>query len=161
MTPSQRARFEAMVGDYLEDMNRYSLWLCKDPTLAKDLVQETFLRAWKSYAKLRDTKAAKSWLITILRREYARTFERKVPDFTAIDDLAIADELQPEPDDRTETRQLREAMLELDAKYREPIMLQVIGGFSCEEIAAILGITRSAVMTQLFRARQKLRDALD
>ena len=153
-------QFEAIVGDYADDLNRYALWLCRDATLAKDLVQETFLRAWRSIDKLRDPKAAKSWLITILRREYARTFERKVPDFTDVDGLEIADVVTSEPDDTTELKLLRRAMLELDEKYREPIMLQVLGGFSCDEIADELGITRSAVMTQLFRAREKLKAAL-
>ena len=51
-------------------------------------------------------------------------------------------------------------MAELDAKYREPLVLQVLGGLSCQEIADELNITRSAVMTQLFRARQQLKDRL-
>lgn len=157
---SNRTQFERLVAEYLDDLQRYALWLCKNPALAADLVQETFLRAWKAHDKLRDQKAAKSWLITILRREYARTFERKVPDLTDIDDVMVADDTELEPHDQTEVNLLRRAMADLDPKYREPIVLQVVGGFSCDEIASILGITRSAVMTQLFRARQKLKDAL-
>ena len=160
MSSENRIAFEKLVYEYIDDLQRYALWLCKNPALANDLVQETFLRAWKAFGKLREQKAAKSWLITILRREYARTFERKVPDFANLDDLELADQLEPDPDDRAEVRLMREAMLNLDRKYREPIVLQVIGGFSCDEIAEILGITRSAVMTQLFRARQKIRDSL-
>jgi len=157
---SESHQFEAVVREYVDDLNRYALWLCRDPTLANDLVQETFLRAFRSFGKLRDPGAAKAWLITILRREYARTFERKVPDLTDIDGLELADPVVSEPDDSTEVKLLRKAMLELDEKYREPIMLQVLGGFSCDEIAEQLGITRSAVMTQLFRAREKLKKAL-
>ncbi|MEM7706040.1 MAG: sigma-70 family RNA polymerase sigma factor [Pseudomonadota bacterium] len=156
-TPS---KFEALVREYADDLKRYSIWLCKDPTLANDLVQETYLRAWRSFDKLRDQKAAKSWLITILRREFARTFERKVPDLTDIDGLEIPDTGTGTPEDDSEMRLLRTAMLELDAKYREPIVLQVVVGMSCEEIATELGLTRSAVMTQLFRAREKLKGAL-
>ena len=158
---SSKHQFERMVRAYADDLARYALWLCKDPALANDLVQETYLRAWRSFGRLRDAGAAKSWLITILRREFARTFERKVPDLTSVDELELADPLEPHPEDRAEVRQLREAMLTLDPKYREPIMLQVLGGFSCQEIAEILGLTRSAVMTQLFRARQKLKEALE
>ena len=159
MASSQR-EYEDMVRQYADDLNRYSLWLCKNPTLAKDLVQETFLRAWRSFDRLREQKAAKSWLITILRREYARTFERKVPDFTPVDDLEIADLITTSPDDSTEIKQLRLAMLNLEPRYREPIIMQVLGGFSCDEIARHLDISRSAVMTQLFRAREKLKLAL-
>lgn len=157
MSANNRSEFEKVAHEYFDDLNRYALWLCKNPTLANDLVQETFLRAWKSFSKLREPKAAKSWLITILRREYARTFERKVPDLANLEDLELADQLELEPEDRAEIRLVREAMLALDSKYREPILLQVIGGFSCDEIAGILGVTRSAVMTQLFRARQKIK----
>jgi len=160
MDPTQ-LQFEKLVREYADDLNRYALWLCKDPALAHDMLQETYLRAWRSFEKLRDQKAIKSWLITILRREFARTFERKVPDITTIDGLEIADVAQRSLDDKAEIRLLREQMLKLEPKYREPIMLQVIGGFSCEEIADILEISRSAVMTQLFRARQKLKSAID
>ncbi|MCV5390693.1 hypothetical protein OFC62_38855, partial [Escherichia coli] len=60
--------------------------MCKDKAIAEDLVQETCLRAWKSLDSLQDEKAAKSWLITILRRENARRFERKQFDLVDIDD---------------------------------------------------------------------------
>ena len=159
---TQPAQFEAVVREYAEDLKRYALWLCKDPTLANDLVQETYLRAWRAFDKLRDKKAVKSWLITILRREFARLFERKVPDLVDVDDYSyiLEDTKEDTPDENTELRQLRRAMSELPPKYREPIMLQVLGGFSCDEIATELNITRSAVMTQLFRAREKLKAAL-
>lgn len=157
---SIQERFEKMARTYADDLNRYALWLCKDPTFANDLVQETFLRAWRSFDKLREQKAAKSWLITILRREFARGFERKVPDLVTLDGLDLPDVSAIKPEGDSEIRLLRQAMLELEPKYREPILLQVIGGFSCEEIAAELNVSRSAVMTQLFRARQKLKDAL-
>ena len=153
-------RFDAIVQRYGDDLYRFAVWLCRDPALAADLVQETCLRAWKALHKLQDEDAAKSWLITILRREFARTFERKVPDFSNVDDMELADLTTHKPDDSTELRLLRQAMMDLDPKYREPILLQVLGGFSCDEIADQLGITRSAVMTQLFRAREKLKVAL-
>jgi len=63
--------------------------------------------------------------------------------------------LQLEPDSL-----VRAAMLQLEPKYREPLLLQVLGGFSCEEIARELGLGAAAVMTQLFRARQKLKHLL-
>ena len=155
------ARFNAWAHEYSTDLYRYGLWLCKDPTLANDLVQETFLRAWRAMDKLRDEKAVKGWLVTILRREFARTFERKVPDIRTLDGLEIPDSPDETPDERTELGQIREEMLSLDPKYREPLVLQVIVGLSCEEIATELGISKSAVMTQLFSARQKLKTALD
>ena len=67
------ARFNELAETYSSDLYRYAMWRCGNEALAKDLVQETFLRAWKALDSLQDAGAAKSWLITILRREYART----------------------------------------------------------------------------------------
>ena len=128
--------------------------------LAKDLVQETYLRAWKALDKLNDIGAAKSWLITILRREYARTFERKVPKFTDVETVVITEDSEMAPDDRTEIKLLRQSIMELAPKYREPLLLQVVLGHSCQEISEQLGISKSAVMTQLFRAREQLKSRL-
>ena len=142
---------------YSTDLYRYGMWICGNDALAKDLVQETFLRAWRALDSLNDIAAAKSWLITILRREYARTFERKVPAFTDFEKVVIVDENELEPDERTERDLLRKGILKLESKYREPLLLQVVFGHSCAEISEQLGISKSAVMTQLFRAREKLR----
>jgi RNA polymerase sigma-70 factor (ECF subfamily) len=154
-------RFDALARQYADDLFRFAVWLCRDHTLANDLVQETFLRAWKAIDSLKDAAAAKSWLITILRREYARTFERKVPPITDIDNVVIAEELELAPEDCTERDLLREAMLELEPMYREPLILQTVVGLSIAEIASQLELTESAVMTRVFRAREKLRERLD
>lgn len=150
-------RFNELAEAYSTDLYRYAMWLCGNDALAKDLVQETFLRAWRALDKLKEVAAAKSWLITILRREYARTFERKVPKFTDLEKVVIVEDDELEPDDRAERDLLRSGILKLEPKYREPLLLQVVFGHSCAEISEQLGISKSAVMTQLFRAREKLR----
>jgi len=157
---SRQARFNQLAEAYGTDLYRYAMWICGNDALAKDLVQETYLRAWKALDSLNDLKAAKSWLITILRREYARTFERKVPKFTDVENVVIVEDRELEPEDRVEIRQLRQAILKLAAKYREPLLMQVVLGYSCEEIAGALDISKSAVMTQLFRAREQLKSSL-
>lgn len=153
-------RFEALARAYGADLYRFGLWLCGDEALARDLVQETFLRAWRALDSLKDEGAAKSWLITILRREWARTFERKTPGFTNIEALELEDADEPAPEERLEREQLRGAMLSLAPRYREPLLLQVLFGYSCEEIASMLGIGKGAVMTQLFRAREQVKEKL-
>jgi RNA polymerase sigma-70 factor (ECF subfamily) len=153
----RQARFNALAQTYGTDLYRYAMWICGNDALAKDLVQETFLRAWKALDKLKDSKAVKSWLITILRREYARTFERKVPKFTDVDKVVVPESSELEPEERTEVRLLRQSIMELAPKYREPLLMQVVLGYSCEEIAVTLDISKSAVMTQLFRAREQLK----
>jgi RNA polymerase sigma-70 factor (ECF subfamily) len=153
-------RFNELAEAYSTDLYRYAMWICGNDALAKDLVQETFLRAWRALDSLNEIKSAKSWLITILRREYARTFERKVPLFTDLDKVVIEEKDELEPDERTERDLLRKGILKLQPKYRDPLLLQVVFGHSCAEISEQLGITKSAVMTQLFRAREKLRTQL-
>jgi RNA polymerase sigma-70 factor (ECF subfamily) len=156
----RQARFDELASAYGADLYRFAMWICGDDALAKDLVQETYLRAWKALDKLQDIGAAKSWLITILRREYARTFERKVPKFTDVDAVVVPDDNEPEPDDRVEIDLLRRSILTLAPKYREPLLLQVVMGYSCAEISRELGVSKSAVMTQLFRAREQLKAKL-
>ena len=156
----RKRRFDALARQYADDLFRFGVWLCGDHALAGDLVQETFMRAWRALDSLKDTGAAKSWLITILRREYARTFERKVPPITDIENVVVAEESELAPEDRTERDLLRKAMLELEEKYREPLILQTVMGLSIAEIAGTLDLTESAVMTRVFRAREKLKQRL-
>jgi len=158
MTDEERnIRFEALAREYGTDLYRYGLWLCHNDALAKDLVQETYLRAWKALHTLKEQAAVKGWLITILRREFARTFERKVPKFTDLDSVVIEETRDLKPEEQVERNMLREGILRLPPRYREPLLLQVVMGYSCEEIAQQLGLSKSAVMTQLFRAREKLK----
>ncbi len=139
---------------YGADLYRFAYWLCRDRHAAEDLVQESCLRAWKSWGDLRQPAQAKAWLMTIVRNEYVRGISRKRSE-TSLDDL---DEGQlpcmPSHEGGLETAQVV-AMLPLT--YREPLLLQVLGGFSCAEIAGLLGTTEGAVMTRLTRARQALR----
>jgi RNA polymerase sigma-70 factor (ECF subfamily) len=139
------------------ELLRFACWLTADRALAEDVVQEALLRAWRSRATLKDPAAAKGWLLTIVRREHARLFERKrletVDLHAAIEreDSALAD-----PEDG-ELLALREAILMLPDDYRIPLVMQVSGGFTTEEIARELELSLPAVLTRLFRARNRLR----
>jgi len=160
MMNDRQRRFDALARRYADDLFRFAVWLCGDATLANDLVQETFMRAWKALDSLKEVDAAKGWLITILRREHARTFERKVLLTQDIDDVVVSEDKELTPEDRAERNMLRQAMLELETKYREPLVLQVVMGMSIVEIAEQLDLTESAVMTRVFRAREKLKARL-
>ncbi|HET9485197.1 MAG TPA: sigma-70 family RNA polymerase sigma factor [Xanthomonadales bacterium] len=157
---AKQQQFDALVRATSGDLFRFGYWLARDEALAQDLVQETYMRAWRSLDDLRDTAAAKAWLITILRREHARLFERKRLDVEPLDDVVVDDRVSRTPEQSGEDTVIRAAIAKLDPKYREPLLLQVLGGYSCEEIARELNLSAAAVMTQLFRARQKLKAAL-
>jgi RNA polymerase sigma-70 factor (ECF subfamily) len=159
VNPKQR-QYEAMVRACSGDLYRFGFWLCRNETLAQDLVQETFLRAWKSIDALREADAAKPWLFTILRREHARLYERKQFDTVEVDDTLVEEAAWASPERNNDAVAVREAMMKLPDKYREPLAMQVLGGMNCDEIAAETGQQPGAVMTQLFRARQKLKTLL-
>lgn len=150
-------RFERLVLALSSDMYRYAYFLCKNKDLAEDLVQETFMRAWRFLGSLKDESKAKSWLFTTLRREFARQFERYQPRFDDIE----PDLLPGERNSQMEVLVIRRAMMGLPLKYREPLVLQVIGGYSGEEIANMLGVPRATVNTRLFRARHRLREIFE
>src|SRR3989442_1059212 len=122
--------------------------------MAEDGVQEACVRAWRSWRELREPGQAKAWLMTIVRNEYARSFSRKRNE-TNLDEM---DETQlPSIPSFEAELEIAEVVGLLPQTYREPLLLQVLGGFSCAEIAVMLGTSEGAVMTRLTRARQALR----
>lgn len=157
MSASHR-RFDALVAALLPQLYRYAYWLAADRALAEDIVQEALIRAWKSLDSLQDERKAKSWLLTIVRREHARHYERKRLETVDIDTVEVAgyDDSPVETD--AEIRDLRRLMAALEPEYREPLVMQVVLGCTCEEIAAALDLTRGAVLTRLFRARKQLTE---
>lgn len=158
---TKQTRYEALVKALHSDLYRYAYWLCHEKQVAEDLVQETFLRAWRALDSLKDEKAAKSWLITILRRENARRFERKRFEMSEYEESSITDTHSTSSEQEIEHHWLREKIALMPEEYREPLVLQVIGGFSGDEIADMLSLNKNTVMTRLFRARNQLKEALD
>jgi len=155
-----RARFEAVCSPLRPDLYRYALWLARDRAVADDVVQEALLRAWRAFGSLDAATSAKAWLCTIVRREFARRFERRQLEVVDVTDLAELEDPALAGSDGQEVADVRAAMWALDQDYREPLVLQVLMGYTTEEIATELGLTAGAVLTRLFRARQKLRAAL-
>lgn len=158
-TPSREQQFNELIATYMDDLYRYAYWLSGSSAVADDLVQDTLVRAWKSMDKLKDVKAVKGWLLTILRRENARRFERKRPAESAMPTEEVADS-HKDYDTSTEAFVLRQALERLPEEYREPLLLQVVNGYSQKEIARHLGISVAGAGTRLFRAREKMRDLL-
>jgi RNA polymerase sigma-70 factor, ECF subfamily len=151
------ASLQPILASLRPELVRFAQWLARDRAIAEDIVQEALLRAWRSREALKDAGAARAWLLTIVRREHARLYERKRLELVCLDDaLEVADTTQAaEPD--AELLGLRWAIMKLPLEYREPLVLQVLGGFTAEEIARELSLTTTAVLTRLFRAREKLR----
>lgn len=152
-----RQQFESVVRTHAAELYRYAYWLSRDRHQAEDTIQEAMLRGWVSFASVRDEKSVRSWLYTIVRNEFYRHAERHGarPQCVDIEDIEIAD---------TRTSifglDMRDALMALPTSHAEPLALQLLGGFTCAEIATMLATTEGAVMTRLTRARQALRRLL-
>jgi len=154
------AAFTRLCHELRPDLYRFAFWLARDRSVAEDVVQEALLRAWVSRNSLAEAGAAKPWLLTIVRREHARLYERKRHDTVSVDELVESESAELAAAAEQETTDVRRAILALEDDYREPLVLQVLLGLSTQEIAGQLGLTQAAVLTRLFRARHKLRRAL-
>jgi len=157
---SRRRRFEKLVRDFQQDLYRYAAWLSRDRAVAEDVVQEAMLRAWKSLDSLRDDASARQWLLTIVRRENARHFERKRLETVDIDKLTASQSALLATTADEELDDMRTAIYALDDEYREPLVLQVLMGYSTSEIAEQMGLKQGAVLTRLHRARARLKEEM-
>ncbi len=149
-------RFERLVAPWRDDLYRYAFWLSRDPQLADDVVQEAMLRAFRSLDSLKEEAVVKTWLLTIVRREHARVYERKRLETRDIDELTAAESALIATSDDSDVEDMRQAIFRLADDYREPLVLQVMMGLSTAEIAEALEIKQGAVLTRLHRARKKL-----
>lgn len=150
--------FEHTLAGLRPELLRFALWLARDRQTAEDVVQEAMLRAWKAQGELTKVEALRPWLLTIVRREHARLYERKRHPTTDIDGLISLEDPALAASDDQQLDELRAAILRLPDDYREPLVMQVLGGFSTQEIATEMNLTQQAVLSRLFRARGKLRE---
>ena len=157
---SREERLERMVALYQLPLLRFCVMYLHDEDLAKDAVQETFVKAYRHLDRFRAESSEKTWLTRIaintckdMRRSgWFRHMDRSVtPDMIGE---------RPAPEGR-EDRELTAALMNLPAKLREVALLCWLQGMTQEEAAGALGISRQAVGSRLNRARQKLRFALE
>src|SRR5580693_8292770 len=85
---------ERLFASLRPELLRFAWWLARDRTVAEDVVQEALLRAWRSRDALKDPAAARGWLLTIVRREHARLYERKRLEITDLDAVIAAEDSQ-------------------------------------------------------------------
>jgi RNA polymerase sigma-70 factor (ECF subfamily) len=151
--------FDDLARTHWSSLYKYAYRLSGNSHTAEDLVQDSLLRAWRSIDRLQNPAAILGWLKTIVRRENARRFERIQPRESEmpVEEIGAARKTY---DTSTEAFVLRRAIRALPAEYREPLILQVLHGLSQQEIGERLGLSSAGVGTRLFRARQKLREAL-
>jgi RNA polymerase sigma factor (sigma-70 family) len=114
-----RERWFARICEELRpDLFRFAFWLARDRQVAEDVVQESLLRAWRSRDSLETQDSARHWLLTIVRREHARRFERKRVKTVQVDELVNEESPELAVADEREVLDMRRAIMRLPDDYR-------------------------------------------
>lgn len=169
-----RERFTALISEHLDGLFRTALRLTRNRANAEDLLQETFLRAWRSFHTFQPGTNARAWLYRILMNAHIDAYRRttrepEVVDQDDVDEFYLYSKVQ-ESDEFKRAGNPEEALLSqlMDADvvgalealpdtFRAVVVLADIEGFSYKEIAEILDIPIGTVMSRLHRGRRQLQ----
>jgi RNA polymerase sigma-70 factor, ECF subfamily len=169
--PSAAVRsFDAEALPHLDALYRVALRLTADPTQAEDLVQDTMLKAYRSWRQYRPGTNAKGWLLTILRNTFINDYRRRkiepiAMDLETVEPHALfraVEEVDPEGTffSRIVDEKVLEAVDALPPEFREVLVLSDVEGMSYAEIAETLELPLGTVKSRLFRARRLLQARL-
>lgn len=151
-------RFEQCVEDCADSLFRVAFRLTGNRTLAGELVQETYLNAWKSISSLKDPNRMRGWLFSILRNQYSKLIRTESRNAAAVEQL---DSIAVEPETENQlTDIIQEAIGRLDENHKLPVLLVSMEGLTVDEAAKILDLPRGTVLSRLHRGRQKLKEIL-
>jgi RNA polymerase sigma-70 factor (ECF subfamily) len=151
--------FEALVGQYQAPLFRYLRGFVGDTEHARDLVQETFLRAYKSLGSLEDPSLLRSWLYRIAHNQACSALRRRrLVSWLRLLPTHRTEESAP---DRSaiEAARIEEALGRIPRDQRAPLLLHLVAGFSYSEIAGLLNITEGTVRMRISRGRAAFRAA--
>jgi RNA polymerase sigma-70 factor (ECF subfamily) len=167
---TRRAAFEKEALVHLDALYRVALRLTSNPSDADDLVQETMLKAYRSWEQYQPGTNAKGWLLTILRNSFINEYRRRTRhpetvDVDTIEPFAVFQDIQEEDPqgaffDKIVDDEVLRAIDGLPEAFRETVVLSDVEGMSYQEIGKILDIPVGTVKSRLFRARQMLQAKL-
>lgn len=165
-------RFEAEALPFIDDVYRFALSLTRDPSDADDVVQETYLRAYRSWHTFQPGSDARRWLFTITRNVFLRARERERRyvdvedgDLESLKSFAVHSEMVRDGSDQILSRidlapALRRSLDELDEPFKSAVLLVDLEDQSYEAASQILGVPIGTVRSRLFRGRRILQDKL-
>jgi RNA polymerase sigma-70 factor, ECF subfamily len=160
------ARFEEVILPHMDAAYNLARWLTRNDHDAEDLVQESYLRAFKFFGSFHGANA-RGWLLTIVRNTCYTWFrENRAEELTTSFNEEIhsteADPFDPQKLllQRESSQLLKQALEELPLEFREVLVLRELEGLSYKEIAVIVDIPPGTVMSRLARARTRLKQCL-
>jgi RNA polymerase sigma-70 factor (ECF subfamily) len=171
-TRERDLRFEAEALPYIDDVYRFALSLTRDAADADDVVQETFLRAYRSWHTFQQGSDARRWLFTITRNVFLRSRERERRhvdledgDVEALNAFAAQADQGRDGSDQILSRvdlgpALSRALNELDEPFKSAVLLVDLEDQSYEAASEILGVPIGTIRSRLFRGRRILQDKL-
>lgn len=161
---NEYTEFNDFVSEHRSRVYGVALRVVSDPELASDVVQETFLRAWRGLGRFRGDSSLSTWLHRITVNTALTARKRAARDhgapLEAVDDVVADATPYVDPERRGEVldlrRRLEEALAKLPDGQKAVVILKDVEGWSHTEIAEWLGITESAAKVRLHRAHRKL-----
>lgn len=167
---TRSSTFEIEALPHLDAVFRFATMLCGDPVHADDLVQETMLRAFRSWHRFRSGTNARAWLFTILRNVFISDYRRnrrkdQTVDLSDVEEITFVEPMEgKDPEARLLHRLVDDEVVECIAKlpdvYRATLLLSDVEDLSYEEVAEVLDLPLGTVKSRLFRARQILQRQL-
>jgi RNA polymerase sigma-70 factor (ECF subfamily) len=149
------AAFEAIVAHFQQPLFRYLYGFVGDVEEARDLTQETFLRAYRSLGQLEDARSLRSWLYQIAHNQACSLLRRlRLRHMFSQRHMAA-----PASPDEHERAQVAAALSRVPAEQRAPLLLHIMGGFTYAEIAGLLGLSEGSVRMRISRGRRAFRQA--
>src|SRR5437870_2657798 len=163
---SEDASFEALAMPLFDALYNYARWLTHDSAEAEDLVQETYLKAFRGFRSFRPGTNFRAWIYRILRNTFltSRAGLRQVvsidEDPDQVENISVEETPESHLLQRATGAELERAIGELDLPFREVLLLADVEEMSYKEIAETLSIPLGTVTSRLLRARAKVRIAL-
>jgi RNA polymerase sigma-70 factor, ECF subfamily len=150
--PTQQQEFERLAMPHLAALLRVARRLTLETPSAEDLVQETMLLAWRAFHQFDPATNARAWLFRILFNAFYGRGRK-----ATFEELPAEGTVQPKFQEAAEISQALDA---LSVEQRTVLLLAVVEGFTCREVAGILDLPIGTVMSRLSRAREELRKML-
>lgn len=154
--------FEKIFRENQDFIYRYLLKLCSNASLAEELTQETFFRAYMNLTGLRKEEKVMVWLCQIAKNTYFAWYNQQKK-LQPLEETEISDTL-PDLADIFTQRELSSAayacLHKMDEPYKEVFMLCVFGGLSLKEISSLFGKSESWARVTFYRAKQKMMEGM-